>query len=281
MAIDKVLYADIVNQETDGANAAALCNDTKRAINEMVDEVEEYISNTETTIEEEFTNVAGESTFAFTYTPNFVDFYYNGSKLAEADVVATDGITFTLESAVSLDTDIITGKAFRSFSAGDGITQADADGRYLKKSSNLAELVSPAAARTNLGLGTASLADINASGDVWGASNIEYGSNSNGEYWKYPDGKLICTERQGQGSQSFTAASGSGVGFSPVFTWTFPHAFVSINPVISASGADQAGGILWASAATPTLLSVAYRAVSTDAGSIQTSVDLIAIGSWK
>lgn len=37
MTISKVSYADIVNQQTDGENAAALINDEKRAINETID----------------------------------------------------------------------------------------------------------------------------------------------------------------------------------------------------------------------------------------------------
>lgn len=160
---DKVIQSDIVNQETDGANAAVLINDTKRAINEVIDDLEDYVSNTETTIEEEFTGIAGQDTVAFVYTPKFVDVFYNGSKLAEEDFTATNGTTITLSDPVDAAEDIVTCKAYRSFSVGDGITQVDADGRYLKKASNLGELVSPTAARTNLGLGTMATVDVQTS----------------------------------------------------------------------------------------------------------------------
>ena len=156
---DQVTQTDIVNQETDGANAAQLINDTKRAINEVIVELEDFVSESDTIIEEEFTGIIGQSIINFVYTPNFLDVFYNGSKLALEDFTANDGLTITLADPVGADDDIIVCKAYRSFSAGDGITQADADGRYLKKSSNLAELVSPTAARTNLGLGSASLVD--------------------------------------------------------------------------------------------------------------------------
>jgi hypothetical protein len=156
---DQVTQTDIVNQETDGANAAQLINDTKRAINEVIVELEDFVSESDTIIEEEFTGIIGQSIINFVYTPNFLDVFYNGSKLALEDFTANDGLTITLADPVGADDDIIVCKAYRSFSAGDGITQADADGRYLKKSSNLAELVSPTAARTNLGLGTAATAN--------------------------------------------------------------------------------------------------------------------------
>lgn len=47
----------------------------------------------------DFTATASQTTFTVTYTPNFLDVYRNGSKLATADYTATNGTTVVLVNA--------------------------------------------------------------------------------------------------------------------------------------------------------------------------------------
>ena len=116
-----------------------------------------------TYIDTEFTTSAGLDTFNATYTVGFVDVYYNGTLLADADYTATDGTSVVLTAPVVSNSDVITVRAFSAFSAGDGITQVTADGRYLQVSNNLSDLNSATTSRTNLGLGTAAVEDIQTS----------------------------------------------------------------------------------------------------------------------
>lgn len=55
----------------------------------------------------------------------------------------------------------------------------------------------------------------------------EYGSNENGEYWKYPDGRLICT-----GDIEYDRSN-------PEVTTGFPHDFIS-TPAGSISSRSRA-----------------------------------------
>lgn len=116
-----------------------------------------------TYIDTEFTTSAGLDTFASAYTVGFVDVYYNGTLLADADYTATDGTSVVLTAPVVSNSDVITVRAFSAFSAGDGITQATADGRYLQVSNNLSDVNSATTSRTNLGLGTSAVEDIQTS----------------------------------------------------------------------------------------------------------------------
>jgi hypothetical protein len=116
-----------------------------------------------TYIDTEFTTQAGQDTFLAAYTVGFVDVYYNGVLMATADYTATNGTSVVLASTVVDNADVITVRAFSAFSAGDGITQATADARYLLEANNLSDLNSTSTSRTNLGLGTAATADVQTS----------------------------------------------------------------------------------------------------------------------
>lgn len=105
---------------------------------------------TQTYLDTEFTTVAAQDTFSAAYTVGFVDVYINGVLLANADYTATDGTNVVLATPVTLDTDVVTVRAFSSFSAGDGITQTAADARYLQGANNLSEITNAATARTTL-----------------------------------------------------------------------------------------------------------------------------------
>jgi hypothetical protein len=105
-----------------------------------------------TYLDTEFTSVAGQDTFTVSYTPNFCDVYYNGVLLADADVTTTSGTAVVLATPVLDNADVITIRSYSSFSAGDGITQSNADARYLQVNNNLDDLQDASVARTNLGL---------------------------------------------------------------------------------------------------------------------------------
>ena len=65
-----------------------------------------------------FTATAGQTSFATSgYTPNFLDVYLNGSKLAAADYTASNGSDVVLTSGAALD-DILEVVAFTTFEAG-------------------------------------------------------------------------------------------------------------------------------------------------------------------
>jgi hypothetical protein len=99
-----------------------------------------------------YTATAGQTTFASTYDPGYVDVYLNGVKLiVGTDFTATSGtsIVLTTGAAVGDTVDIV---AYGTFVVADTYTKAQADARYLLESNNLSDLVSAATARTNLGL---------------------------------------------------------------------------------------------------------------------------------
>ena len=121
--------------------------------------------------------------------------------------------------------------------------------------------------------GTAATKDINASGDVWGASNVEYGSNSNGEYWKYPDGKLICTR------------SATGNGFT---AFSLPSTFVGDYRLIGNTVTSTTDTIINIKFASKTATSfecgapgITQAGVGIGFSSAAVLIDVLAIGRWK
>jgi hypothetical protein len=138
----------------------------------------------------------------------------------------------------------------------------------------------------NSDLGSASLADlgllagnavpgssINAAGDVWGASNVEYGTNATGDFWKYPDGSLIC-------ARSITCQS------SGFITYNFPHVFVGNARVVGTTSSSATDSILNVKIANrnTTSFQCAVPAISqagAGLGYTAIAVDIVAIGRWK
>jgi len=95
---------------------------------------------------------------------------------------------------------------------------------------------------------------------------IESGSNDNGNWTKFPDGTLICTNRE--------AKVGNPLG------WNFPKAFIDI-PTLS--GAVEApGDDRTINFSTPSKTAVSYyRFLNGAANSNGAMTNMIAIGRWK
>ena len=105
-----------------------------------------------------------------------------------------------------------------------------------QKSANLSYLTNAATARSNLGLGTAAIADV--VGTMGGGAIIERGSNANGEYVKFADGPIICTHA------GFELGYSSGAAIQAV--WTYPSQFIDtpfISLTRSSVGADYSSSV--------------------------------------
>tara|TARA_R110000765_G_scaffold4088_2_gene13065 strand:+ start:2195 stop:2713 length:519 start_codon:yes stop_codon:yes gene_type:complete len=119
--------------------------------------------------------------------------------------------------------------------------------------------------------------------DGWNDGTVEYGTNANGEFWKYPDGKLICTGVINITGTSWS--SGGGKLFSAESTATFPANF---NATPKATGGlvdtqiSSRGAWLAFLSATTTTSVVAYAAsVSSSTGTADMTVNYMAIGTWQ
>ncbi|MDB4355550.1 hypothetical protein N9Z55_06620 [Akkermansiaceae bacterium] len=78
-----------------------------------------------------FTATSGQTSFATGgYTPNFLDVYLNGVKLASADYTATNGSDVVLASGAATG-DILDVVAYTTFESGDHYTKAVSDSRYI------------------------------------------------------------------------------------------------------------------------------------------------------
>ena len=119
--------------------------------------------------------------------------------------------------------------------------------------------------------------DINANGDIWGAGNVEYGANANGEYWKYPDGLLICRHTD-IGVRSFGAfATAAWFGG---FTLVFPTAYIT-SPTVSSS-ITTSGQITWVEAAPATTTDCVFTLIANaQLVSVNVEVSFTAVGRWK
>lgn len=129
--------------------------------------------------------------------------------------------------------------------------------------------------RSNI-LGTVS----QASGVPTGAV-VEAGSNANGEYVKFADGRMICTFNIASVSLAVNTAYAGGVFYGLPAAWTFPAAFVGNWPSVTLTP-YLTGKLAWATRGGVPSLSSAQMVVldmnSTGASAYQLSY--IAIGRW-
>lgn len=126
---------------------------------------------------------------------------------------------------------------------------------------------------------------------------IESGSNTNGNYVKYPDGTMICYINFQPKTNAYTWASspsGGASGYSYWYTsglyWTYPAAFiaapaVSLNADIPFVGSE--GSHAWSDGSNPkTRGKYEFGIISntnpgTKAGTAVIAASLMAIGRWK
>ena len=144
--------------------------------------------------------------------------------------------------------------------------------------------VTAAAARANLGLKSAAVADIlgvvsQSSGAATG-SIIERGSNANGRYVRFADGTQICwgvsTGRATASTQAGSAGYHTGLG-----NLTYPAAFVGDLPAYipyTVSPQSYYGAALYDSVGTLTATPNTY--VWSPSNSFSAAVTYIAIGRW-
>jgi hypothetical protein len=118
---------------------------------------------------------------------------------------------------------------------------------------------------------------LDADGNVWGASNVEIGSNANGQYWKYPNGMLVCT---GAISLSVSlAAIADNTNFSDQLAMTFPSVFVAA-PEVGGRG-SVSGRVAWMTPDAITTTGAVLRLFANTSVTGTANAGYVAIGKWK
>ncbi len=110
---------------------------------------------------------------------------------------------------------------------------------------------------------------------------VEYGSSSDGRYWKYADGQMKCRETQSSATFNITTADGSNFR-SGDRGWTFPATF-NVQPVVNII--IDAEGCWWTRASgaggTHSTTSIQYRVYQSTSGSVSSiEIELEANGYW-
>ncbi|MEQ3653703.1 MAG: pyocin knob domain-containing protein [Glaciecola sp.] len=107
---------------------------------------------------------------------------------------------------------------------------------------------------------------------------IEFGSNANGSFTKFPDGTLVCVFADSGNSLS--------AGQNASYTWLFPSSFISTPTVTGSSSIsfsvsfEQSSLVIDNSAGTN--VNQSRYAIKNNSGSTQTiKANLTAIGRWK
>ncbi len=112
-----------------------------------------------------------------------------------------------------------------------------------------------------------------------GVDVAAHGSNSNGNYFKFADGTMICTVSKSVSQQNNGATAG-GFYYSNTGTWTYPVAFTGSVRVI---GNTQGGHYNAISVKTPSVgtSSCTYMTLSLNSTGNAQDLYLFAIGVWN
>jgi len=117
----------------------------------------------------------------------------------------------------------------------------------------------------NSDLGSSSAVD--SGGTIWGAGNIEYSNDPNGEYWKYPDGRAEI-------SKSVTGSSGGFVSTS------LPFSFVGNYRVSGVPTTSTTNAVISIKVSNKTANAFDFAVVA-NSGYTGVSCDVIISGRWK
>lgn len=110
----------------------------------------------------------------------------------------------------------------------------------------------------------------------------EYGSNSDGEYWRYADGKQECSIEVNNDAVAWTTADGSFFRAASTATWNYPKPFASgARPAFSfgVSIASRLGGVSYGAIYNSSLLWYGWASTSAAAG-VTKLVSLSVTGRW-
>lgn len=108
---------------------------------------------------------------------------------------------------------------------------------------------------------------------------MSYGTNANGEYWKFANGLLICKI-----VRNITAAvttNAAGIYYTNTDTWTFPVPFIVNAPLVNSSHVSS-GVLTWELGNLPGLTSTSPAIGAMQSIASRSFVQsLLAIGRWK
>jgi hypothetical protein len=127
-------------------------------------------------------------------------------------------------------------------------------------------------ARSNI-LGTVSY-----SGGVPTGAIIESGSNPNGSWTKWADGRMECKFLDTAGQTTTDVSNGVYVSLTAK-TWTFPQEFFSTDDIdVDVKPRDS---LRWGSHDAPSVTSVNYRSIRGPSSGSAVAVELKATGRWR
>lgn len=111
-------------------------------------------------------------------------------------------------------------------------------------------------------------------------SEIESGSNENGNWVKYSDGTMICTKVQELGRVETTTSFGNIYWSNDIHSWTYPQTFLEVPDYVNMSPftTSIAGCCLQS---TPTTTGATCFLYAFTSGTRETSIYWMAIGRWK
>lgn len=111
------------------------------------------------------------------------------------------------------------------------------------------------------------------------------GSNANGSWVKFADGTMICRQNINTGSVSISSSWGNLYIYSNTDIHNFPQTFIDV-PTISIDTGNITGSIgYWLADYGNRVVTNSYwkgwALVRPDSGTVNTTLNVIAIGRWK
>lgn len=201
-----------------------------------------------------------------------------GTPYASAGGTA-NAITLTTNYAPAKQTALVAGHQVRARvgTTNTGATTMALDGLTAKTCVTVTGAALPAG-YIRTGVDTEFTYDV--TGDRWIVGReAEYGSNANGTFLRFADGRQECRHTL----TGLTASLGAGaIFYSPSASWTFPAAFIAAPPELGAFATRTGGaGLVWPgqSNETASTTSMTFRMVSSTSGA-EASMLVSAKGSW-